>query len=249
LIATAIARSAIAYIAQRGPESMVVFKNKPFWERIKNEVVAQLQILARGMGESLSTVVSTHFLFTTIGALVTPWETYFFSIGDGVFFINGQMLQMGPYPGNEPPYIGYNLLSAAETKLDLSLCQFQLVQILSTIELESLLIGCDGVLELLQLADHRIPGKQQLVGHISQFWTEDKYFENPNALLLMLRGLNKEELRIKTVEVPRSAVEHVLVLPQDGNPQVRIQIYDGKDVALIKDDCTMIVGRRNPVTV
>ena len=87
------------------------------WERIKQQMLGQLSVLASAMGTSLSKTVNDHFLFTALGVIMTPFTTNIFSIGDGVYVLNGKVTHLGPFPGNAPPYLAYNLTGRAMGRL------------------------------------------------------------------------------------------------------------------------------------
>ncbi len=117
------------------------------------------------------------FLFTVVGAVVTPSRTLVFSAGDGVWALNGEVHPLGPFPGNAPPYLAYALLRGE----DVTLAPLALVP---TEDVHALLLGTDGAADLARLA-----------GPLSQFWTEDRYFSNPDALRRKLALLNRESVR------------------------------------------------------
>ncbi|HZI12300.1 MAG TPA: protein phosphatase 2C domain-containing protein [Myxococcus sp.] len=117
------------------------------------------------------------FLFTVVGAVVTPERTLVFSAGDGVWALNGEVHPLGPFPGNAPPYLAYALLRGE----DVTLAPQALVP---TEDVHALLLGTDGTADLAKLA-----------GPLSQFWTEDRYFSNPDALRRKLALLNRESVR------------------------------------------------------
>lgn len=128
------------------------------------------------------------FLFTVVGAVVTPARTLIFSAGDGVWALNGEVHPLGPFPGNAPPYLAYALLRGE----DVTLAPQALVP---TEDVHALLLGTDGAADLARLASARMPEKEEPVGPLSQFWTEDRYFANPDALRRKLALLNRESVR------------------------------------------------------
>ena len=132
------------------------------------------------MGEAL--------LFTLVGAVFTPDEVLVFSAGDGLWALNGQVHPLGPFPGNAPPYLAYGLLKPGAV----SLCSLALRP---TAEVDSLVLGTDGVVDLCGLAEARVPDSQEPVGPLSRFWTEDRYFSHPDALRRRLSLLNRESIR------------------------------------------------------
>lgn len=128
------------------------------------------------------------FLFTVVGAVVTPSHTLVFSAGDGVWSLNGEVHPLGPFPGNAPPYLAYALLRGDETPL----AERALVP---TQDVHALMLGTDGVADLAKLADTRLPEREESVGPLSQYWTDDRYFTNPDALRRRLAMLNRESVR------------------------------------------------------
>lgn len=186
-------------------------------ERARLDVLAHLRVLACQMNDSLSRVVSDYFLFTVVGALLTPGSSTFFSIGDGVIVVNGEALRIGPFPGNEPPYLAYALLTESSSES----LKFQMHRLMPTIEVHSLLIGTDGVAHLMEAAERNVPGRTEKVGHISQFWQDDHYLRNPDMIRRRLALVNRP------------------VTKADWASQ-RIH----KENGLLPDDTTLVVMRR-----
>ncbi|EKE18826.1 MAG: hypothetical protein ACD_9C00219G0001, partial [uncultured bacterium] len=69
-------------------------KAAEFLKRVKDDVSAYMRMIAINLGDSLSSVVNKYFLFTTVGAIVTEEASVFFSLGDGVIFVNGERIQI-----------------------------------------------------------------------------------------------------------------------------------------------------------
>jgi hypothetical protein len=183
--------------------------------RACSDVLDHLRPLARAMGGDLAHTVSEHFLFTIVGAVVTRAHTMVFALGDGVVAINGAVHVIGPFPGNCPPYLGYRLLDpAADTALS-----FQAVE--PTPAIDSLLLATDGAGEILAQPGRSLPGRGEPVGPLAQFWTDDGYFRNPDAVRRRLWLMSREHL------TPDWAGRH---LHRDGG--------------ILGDDTTLIAVRR-----
>ncbi len=112
------------------------------WSRVRRDLLAQLRLLANAMGGSLTDTVADYFLFTVVGVAVTPAQTVIVAAGDGLFAVNGVARQLGPFPGNQPPYLSYDLVGdepgpplAIEARLP-------------TAEVGSVVIGTDGAVDL-----------------------------------------------------------------------------------------------------
>lgn len=184
-------------------------------QRACSDVLDHLRVLARAMGGDLAHTVSEHFLFTIVGAVVTPARTLVFALGDGIIAINGAVHVIGPFPGNCPPYLGYRLLDPGATT-ELS---FQAVE--PTAAIDSLLLATDGAGEILAHAGRALPGRAEPAGPLAQFWTDDGYFRNPDAVRRRLWLMSREHV------TPDWAGRH---LRRDGG--------------ILGDDTTLIAIRR-----
>lgn len=163
--------------------------------------------------------VLDYLLFTCVGVAITPVVTFCFSVGDGFLNVNGTTTQLGPFPDNEPPYLAYRLLSRNPDVQRRT--RFRLERFLTS-DLTSVLLGTDGVSDFLQHQNDREPGQHEAVGPLSQFWTDDRYFANPDLI------------RRKLVRVNRDA----RTLDQEGG----LVHAPG----LLPDDTTIVVLRRRP---
>ncbi|HTE58594.1 MAG TPA: protein phosphatase 2C domain-containing protein [Verrucomicrobiae bacterium] len=185
------------------------------WERIRMDVLSQLSVLTRSMGGDYRETVNSHFLFTVVGALLAYDAAIFFAIGDGVIMVNNELIPgLGPFPGNKPPYLGYGLLPG---NVDLAPddLEFQIVAQCPLDDLESFLIGSDGVLDLRRVSQKCMPGISKQVGGIEQFWTDDRYFDNEELVNRQLKLIGRDW--------PRR------------NPQL----------GLLPDDTALVAGRRH----
>lgn len=164
-------------------------------EQVRLEVLGRLRRLAIGLagdrpassgGAPFTRAVLDYLLFTVVGALVTPRWAATFSLGDGLAILNGERLQLGPYPENEPPYLAYALLpgSAGERP-------FQLLRQVPADEARSLLLATDGAVELEPLAARVADGGGEPFGPLSQFWTEDRFFANRDMVRRRLTVLSR----------------------------------------------------------
>lgn len=179
-------------------------------EQAHADVVAQLRLLVPQLGESSEQVIREMLLFTLLGVLITPAQTVIFAIGDGVYALNGQVTQLGPFPGNAPPYLAYALLDAAACLPELwaAAQQFRIVASMPTAAVQSLLIGTDGLLDLIARAEQPLPGTDEPLGPLAQFWENEHYLDNPDAIRRRLVRANSQAL------LPDGRLAHGL-LPDD----------------------------------
>jgi hypothetical protein len=167
------------------------------WNRIKTAVLSQIYVLAAAMEkQSLSRTINDYFLFTIVGAVITSYYTFIFSLGDGVFMVNSQVTKLGPFTNNEPPYIAYNITGSKLTDNHPEFLNFVVEPVIPTSEIFSLVVGSDGLADLISAADICLPHRSnEVIGNISQFWTDDSFFDNPDNIRRRLAIINKEGAR------------------------------------------------------
>lgn len=161
-----------------------------FFERVRQDVLARIRLLALEMGESLTEVVSNYFLFTIVGVLITDTVSVFFNLGDGYMFVNGEEIKIGPFPDNKPPYLAYGLFDPGRIDVHADLLCFKIQKVLPTDNLENFLVGTDGLSDLIRAQNTILPARGTPVGIISQLWEEDRFFVGQFALQRFLNILN-----------------------------------------------------------
>jgi len=167
-------------------------------EQVRREMLGSLRKLARGMSADPVDAISECLLFTVVGCAITGEHAAFFSLGDGMIIINGRQKKIGPYPDNAPPYLAYALLPECRGQADL---RFRLHAHLLTDELDTFLIGSDGVSDLIDAS---------CAGNIEAFWTDPLNYGNPYAISNRLRLLNTERTEIDWQEHRKSVQRGVL---------------------------------------
>lgn len=166
------------------------------FNRVLGNVLAEIRVRANGMGPSLSQIINDYFLFTVVGVYIDRSVAVVFSLGDGVFYVNGAMTVIGPFPGNAPPYMAYGITGSPLTREHPEFLEFQVHIQRPAEEVESLLIGTDGMLHMVAAEEQTIPGRTELVGPVSQFWDDDLYFENPFAVQRRLNVVNRDYVAV-----------------------------------------------------
>ena len=153
----------------------LVTSDREFWNAVQTNLLQKLKdFVAISNGDM--EFVNDYLLFTIVGVLITPSETVTFSMGDGAIAVNGKLNQIPAYPDNAPPYLAYGLYRPEAVS-------FEIRDRLPTSEVESILIATDGIDDLVT------------VEAIVQFWQEDRYFKNPDAVRRKLAMLNREETK------------------------------------------------------
>ena len=159
-----------------------------FWPGVERQLLAGLRSLAHRMNGSFPGIVQDYLMCTLLGAVITPEETTIFGLGDGVYVLNGEIFSLGPFAGNAPPYLAHQLLP---DRKNLSQLRLQVHLQCPTVKVQTLLLGSDGVTDLIAAATLPLPGKAELVGDLSQFW-QDSYFQNPDRVRRRLSLINRE---------------------------------------------------------
>ncbi len=161
---------------------------------VREIVLREVKRIASAMSDDLRQTIFDHFLFTVNAVLATRWMTMMMSVGDGVAYLNGTALALGPFESNAPPYLGYTVLKPEGDHDPAN--AFKVNAFVSTEEVRSILIGTDGVKHLIAAEYETLPGKSEFVGPISQFWTDNRYFENPDMIRRHLALMQNEHLAV-----------------------------------------------------
>jgi hypothetical protein len=191
-------------------------------EQVRLCLLSQLSALAQAMGGNVRHTIQDYFLFTIVGAVITPHHAIVFTLGDGAVAVNGAYTYIS-YPGNAPPYLAYGLVGDAVAPPLRPYLAFQVHWHGRPEDVRELLLGSDGVHDLYSAAHQSLPGRTEPVGALAQFWREDRYFTNPYGITRRLALINRP--------VTRYAWE-----------QRRVQHTPG----LLADDTTLVVMRRTP---
>jgi hypothetical protein len=197
--------------------------DETFFEICRQDVLAQLRVLALSLAgkQSFTETVARNFLATVVGALVSPDTTWLFYAGDGLIAVDGEIRSLGPFPENRPPYPAYTLIDSAFAATP-ELLRYTVERREGPVQ--SVAVGTDGALQLLKLEGRPIPGSDELVGPLAQFWTEGRYFSNKDALRRRLARINSQSLTLDRLNRPTLSP------------------------GLLADDTTLVVARRHSKT-
>lgn len=162
------------------------------FERVRLDVLAQLRVLARAMGGSFSGTISDYLLFTTVGAVLTERQSYFFGNADGIVYVNGQLVYRGEFADNAPPYLGYGLAQSTLQKLDSASLGFTVYDQRPTADVSTFLLATDGLGPAIDSPSLMVPGTNKEFGRPSQFWEDSKYVNNPDVIRRRLFLANRD---------------------------------------------------------
>lgn len=184
-------------------------------EAVRTCVLRTIDQLVTSLGDDYRSIISEYFLFTLLGVVITPEISTFFSIGDGIIVVNGEVM-VSEYPNNAPPYIAYDLISNDQP------LPWRIQARLPTELLRNFVLGTDGLSDLIAAEDRTFPGKDSTVGPLDLLWEDPKFWKNPDALNRHLALVNKDMVRVD-------------------REQCELERHHG----LLSDDTTLIVGRRS----
>jgi hypothetical protein len=108
-------------------------------------------------------------LFTIVGVVVDAERATFFALGDGLIGCNDEVLALGPFADNAPPYLAYRLLLDREVAIEPVLVR-------DTRSIERFFIATDGALDL---ATDKWPAELE----------DPRFHSHPDALRRRLKQL------------------------------------------------------------
>lgn len=170
-------------------------------EEVRQELLSRMYQLALDLGAEpgpfwapqtqrlFARAVEEYLLFTIVGVMITGKRTTTFSIGDGLVAVNGERRRLGPFPKNRPPFLGYALMPEGDQGR--AGRGFKVHDSIPTQALRSVLIGTDGAAQIDEQARSFLPGSEEPVGPLDQFWTEDYLFTKPGRLGRRLKMIQR----------------------------------------------------------
>lgn len=170
-----------------------VYKSRPFWDRLEEDVLAHMRTNALLFGGNFQETILKFFMFTTLGVIIAPNISVFFAIGDGNFFVNDERIHLGPFKDNRPPFLAHRFVPP---EINSAPVHFNVCKIIPTKDLKTFFVGTDGTDYIIDNEKMPLPGRKDLVGNINQFWKDDRFFANPAAVELRLRMIGDERQQI-----------------------------------------------------
>ena len=134
-------------------------------------------------GMPIDDLLHHYFLFTYMVALITPDSTWISGQGDGVFSVNGRTTVLDSGPENAPRYPAYRLADPSRLKGGTAAMAGRPATLYygATADVKSLVIGTDGLNDLIDHADEVLmDGGRQ--GGLEQFEEDGRYLLNPSLV-------------------------------------------------------------------
>ncbi len=151
-------------------------QNRPFtgWVRLESRLLAQISTLVDLLGDRSSETIGETFLSSIVGFVRTEFQTTVFHLGDGTIWIDREVIQLGPFPLNAPPYLAYRLHDPKAQSLIVR--EFP-------IETKEIMIATDGI-EYLPDID----------ATLSQLIADPRTFSNSDFLRRQIARINQERI-------------------------------------------------------
>lgn len=163
-----------------------------FMEFTRLEIQSQLHAMAMAVGGNLKQFVEDALLFSTIGVIYMDGYYWVFSLGDGILVANGQIVAP-KYENNAPPYLMYSITGSS---LPPEALQFQIIAEGHLAEGQGLMIGSDGLLDVVKSEGKKLPGSDDTVINVESFIHNDDFYNNADAVTRYLRRMNGEATRV-----------------------------------------------------
>ncbi|MCC6748462.1 MAG: protein phosphatase 2C domain-containing protein [Deltaproteobacteria bacterium] len=154
--------------------------------------------LAEGLrpeAAALPATVQDLCLATVLAVMVDETHTAIFGAGDGLYSVNGRLHVLDAGPDNRPAYLGYRLLARRDVAWAGPPPALVLHELRPTCEVESLLLGTDGLLDLLD-PEARPLRDGSAAGSPLQFEEDPRYGRNPSLVQKRLAQLGELNQRL-----------------------------------------------------
>ena len=155
-----------------------------------------------------------YLAFNVVGFCIAHERVVIFGIGDRVVYINGKYINNNK--NNEGYFAAKSIFTGSNGDMMTKIDEFP------ANKLKSLLVGSDGVSDLAMRYGSTLPCSKEMVGHVKQFWTDDKYF-NYNEITKKLNRAN-------------------MICCNGGG--LETETGTSRDNGVLPDDTTMIVVRK-----
>jgi len=204
------ARLGAAWIVAHLPRLLDVASPETSLDRVSEELLDYLASVAKGLDPEhvvSPAVVGDFLLFTFLVAVVTRKKSLIFGLGDGVFSANGHVSVLDSGRDNAPRYLSYRLVPSSvdphfregvspdrDASLEVSL-RPRLHFEAQTSEVESLIIGTDGVADLIDRSEDS-DSEDGLPTQLQQFEQDPLYLRNPTLVHKRLVTLGETQRRL-----------------------------------------------------
>lgn len=135
-------------------------------------------------GMPIHDLLHHYFLFTYLVVVMTPESTWITGQGDGVVSVNGRTMVLDSGPENAPRYPAYQLADPTRLRGGSAVIAAGRPATLfdgATADVRSVIIGTDGLNDLIERADEPLAGGERQ-GGLEQFEEDPRFLLNPSLV-------------------------------------------------------------------
>lgn len=147
-------------------DSMEIFDPVDLMEDVRIDTALFLRGVASQLGRPTEFYLQNAMLATASGFVMTPTIAFVFSIGDGVFFVNGEEIELSNEQAQYPDMLVYGVMNPQHLKITPQE-KFN-VKVYDPASIESILVGTDGFRYVIQSEGLPIPGTRDPVPPLTE---------------------------------------------------------------------------------
>jgi len=132
-----------------------------------------------------------YFFFTILGFVIAEETLKIFAAGDGIYYINGERRELGPFPGNAPPFFSYRLLEGFN-KYD---HRIRVIEEIPISDVDNFLIASDGFSDYEKVADICLMSNGEVVPSVERLYSDDSIVGHPEGVQRTLRLVQRQQER------------------------------------------------------
>lgn len=179
----------------------------PIMEEVRLDTASFLRNISSQLGPAMH-LMQDAMLATASGFVVTPDSGFFFSIGDGRFFVNGEELDLNNKHAEYPDMLVYQAIAPENLREGMA-NRFKISNIFSTSWIISLAVATDGIEHFIGAEGQNFPGRPDTVPNVSALWAKGS---NPLALLRKANRTVWKSNHDNSLNITTQTVEKSLLL-------------------------------------
>jgi serine/threonine protein phosphatase PrpC len=179
----------------------------PIMEEVRLDTSAFLRSTSAQLGPTLHMIMDS-MLATAAGFVVTDEFGFFFSIGDGRFFLNGNEIHLNNDHAEYPDMLVYQAI-APESLREGMANRFSISHMFDTMTIISMAVATDGIEYFVKAEGKNFPGRTDVIPSLGALWSPG------NNALAMLRKAGKTVYRAQhdnSLNITHQTVERSFLL-------------------------------------
>ena len=145
-------------------------------------------------GAKVNRILNDYFMFTIVGFVMSNVRAVIFTIGDGVYGVNGNYIKIPHNIENKPIYCGYSLMTSLPHHVTDDDMQPKIVVDCNTESVDTILVATDGFEYYLDNLDKKIAGTDTVLSTVDLY--DEHFFKNKDNITRHLRKCTSSFTRI-----------------------------------------------------